>query len=84
MQACGLNALENYVNVKTHDICRVVYCVVTEANLGIMSCRYDTHPSRHYAGCCLYLDRLEFYQIFNFVCNYITSFRTRKIYDVHV
>jgi hypothetical protein len=28
----------------------VVYCVVTEANLGIMSCHHDTYPSRHYAG----------------------------------
>ena len=41
----------------------VVYCVVTEANLGIMSCRHDTYPSRHYAGCCLYPDELEFYRI---------------------
>jgi hypothetical protein len=32
---------------------RVVYCVVTEANLSIMSYRHDTYPSRHYAGCCL-------------------------------
>jgi hypothetical protein len=32
---------------------RVVYCVVTEANLnnlGITSCHHDTYPSRHYAG----------------------------------
>jgi hypothetical protein len=42
---------------------RVVYCVVTEANLGIMSCRHDTSPSRHYAGYCLYPDGLEFYRI---------------------
>jgi hypothetical protein len=41
----------------------VVYCVVTEANLDIMSCRHDTYPSRHYAGCCLYPDGLEFYRI---------------------
>ena len=25
-------------------VCRVVYCVVTEANLGIMSCRHDIMP----------------------------------------
>jgi hypothetical protein len=61
---------------------RVVYCVVMEANPGIMSCRHDTYPSRHYAGCCLYLDGLEFYRIF--LCNYITPFRTHRIYDVHV
>src|ERR1700737_1530450 len=42
---------------------RVVYCGVTEANLGIMSCRHNTYPLRHYAGCCLYPDGLEFYQI---------------------
>ena len=45
------------------NIFRVVYCVVTEANLSIMSCRHDTYPSRHYAGWCLYPDGLEFYRI---------------------
>jgi hypothetical protein len=40
-------------------------CVVMEANLGTMSCRHDTYPSRHYAGCCLYPDGLEFYR---FMC----------------
>ena len=44
-------------------ITRVVYCVMTEANLGIMSCCHDTYPSQHYAGCCLYPDGLEFYRI---------------------
>ena len=44
-------------------ITRVVYCVVTEANLGIMSCRHDTYPSRHYAGCCLYPNGLELYRL---------------------
>ena len=24
---------------------KVVYCILTEANLGIMSCRHDTYPS---------------------------------------
>jgi hypothetical protein len=43
---------------------RVVYCVVTEANPGIMSCRHNTYPSRHYVGCCLYPNGLEFYRIF--------------------
>jgi hypothetical protein len=60
----------------------VVYCVVTEANPDIMSCRHDMYPSRHYVGCCLYPDGLEFYRIF--LCNYITPFRTRRIYNVHV
>ena len=40
---------------------KVGYCVVTKANLGIMSCRHDTYPSQHYAGCCFYPDGLEFY-----------------------
>ena len=61
---------------------RVVYCVVTEANPDIMSWRHDTYLSRHYAGCRLYPDELEFYRIF--LCNYITPIRTRRIYDVHV
>jgi hypothetical protein len=65
-----------------HIEAKVVYCVVTEANPGIMSCRQDTYPSRHYTGCCLYPDGLEFYRIFLYY--YITPFRTHRIYDVHV
>jgi hypothetical protein len=42
---------------------RVVYCVVMEVNLDIMMCPHDTYPSRHYVGCCLYPDGLEFYRI---------------------
>ena len=49
------------VNIRLESM--VVYCVVTEVNLGIMLCRHDTYPSRHSAGCCLYPDGLEFYRI---------------------
>ena len=47
------------LGILTSGKCKVVYCVVTEANLGI----YNVVPSRHYVGCCLHPDGLEFYQI---------------------
>ena len=34
---------EGLINMDVHAH-RVVYCVVTEANLGIMSCRHDIMP----------------------------------------
>jgi hypothetical protein len=79
--AIGKRDQEILVWVGAPDI-KVVYCVVTEANPDIMLCHHNTYPSRHYAGCCLYLDGLEFYRIF--LCNNITPFRTRRIYNVHV
>ena len=53
----------SHVYLLCNCMCMVVYYVVMEANLSIMLCRHDTYPSRHFAGCCLYPDRLEFYRI---------------------
>ena len=70
------HALMAMYPVSALSIDRVVYYVVMEANLGIMSCYHGTYPSRHYVGCCLYRDWLEFYRV---VCNYITPFWTRRM-----
>ena len=58
---------------------RVVYCVVMEANPGIMLCRHDTYPSQHYVGCCLYPDGLEFYWIFKHHIKEYGTFGSPKI-----